>query len=150
MNMIRGLAILVLFLGVVAVVIGGVFVGQGLSKDAQLKEAMRAEHVNLGAETRVTVQFLEIHYECPVHNTVYLAYPGSVQDVFELGNSTADEVELVLPWLILLQCPVWWWGDIHRDNILDLFVLQHMKNRLPPEHPAAAQNHDIHLIASLI
>ena len=51
MNVTRGLAILVLFLGVVAVVIGGVFLGQGFAKDAQLKEAMRAEHVVLGIES---------------------------------------------------------------------------------------------------
>ena len=48
--MVRNLAILVLFLGVVAIVLGGVFIGQGLSKEAQLKEAMRVEHVTLGIE----------------------------------------------------------------------------------------------------
>ena len=34
----------------VAVVIGGVFIGQGVSKNSQLTEAMRVEHVTLGIE----------------------------------------------------------------------------------------------------
>ena len=59
MNMIRGLAILVLFLGLVAVVLGGVFVSQGFSKDAQLKEAMRAEHVNLGIELELEGEVID-------------------------------------------------------------------------------------------
>ena len=50
MNINRGLAIGVLILGVVAVVIGGVFIGQGVSKNNQLTEAMRVEHVTLGIE----------------------------------------------------------------------------------------------------
>ena len=48
--MIRNLAILVLLLGVVAIIMGGVFIGQGMSKGAQLKEAMRVEYVTLGIE----------------------------------------------------------------------------------------------------
>ena len=59
MNVTRGLAILVLFLGVVAVVIGGVFVGQGFSKDAHLKEAMRAEHVVLGIESDLAGEVID-------------------------------------------------------------------------------------------
>jgi hypothetical protein len=51
MNITRILSILVIFLGVVAVVIGGVFLGMGFSKDGELKEAMRAEHVVLGIES---------------------------------------------------------------------------------------------------
>ena len=50
MNLTRNLAILVLCLGMVAVVMGGVFVGLGVSKDNELKEAMRVEHVTLGIE----------------------------------------------------------------------------------------------------
>jgi hypothetical protein len=50
MKMVRNLAILVLLLGIVAVVIGGVFVGLGVTRDNQLKEAMRVEHVTLGIE----------------------------------------------------------------------------------------------------
>ena len=48
MNLNKSLAIIVLLLGVVAVVIGAVFIGQGVSKDNQLKEAMWIEQVTLG------------------------------------------------------------------------------------------------------
>ena len=37
-------------LGLVAVVFGGAFIGQGTSKDGELRKAMRVEHVTLGIE----------------------------------------------------------------------------------------------------
>jgi len=51
MNVTRGLAILVLFLGVVAVVLGGVFIAQGVAKDNLLVTAMQEEKITLGIET---------------------------------------------------------------------------------------------------
>ena len=50
MNINRSLAIGVLLLGVVAVVIGAVFISQGVLKNNQLVEAMRLEQVTLGIE----------------------------------------------------------------------------------------------------
>jgi len=50
MNINRKLAIGVLLVGVVAVVIGAVFIGQGVSKNNQLVGAMRLEQVTLGIE----------------------------------------------------------------------------------------------------
>jgi len=50
MNMTRNVAIVVSLLGVVAIVMGAVFIGQGVSKNEQLKEAMRVEHITLGIE----------------------------------------------------------------------------------------------------
>lgn len=47
MNLNRSLAIGVLFLGVVAVVLGAVFIGLGVSKNSQLVEAMHVEQVRL-------------------------------------------------------------------------------------------------------
>jgi len=47
MNLNRSLSIGVLFLGVVAVVIGAVFIGLGVSKNSQLVEAMQVEQVSL-------------------------------------------------------------------------------------------------------
>jgi len=44
------MSIVVLLLGVVAVVFGAVFIGQGISKNNQLVEAMRVEQVTLGIE----------------------------------------------------------------------------------------------------
>ena len=50
MKLVRNLAILVLLVGLIAVVMGSVFVGLGVARDNQLKEAMRVEHVSLGIE----------------------------------------------------------------------------------------------------
>ena len=59
MNTTRSLAILVLFLGLVAVVLGAVFVGQGVVRDNQLKEAMRAEQVSLGIESELEGEIID-------------------------------------------------------------------------------------------
>ncbi|MFC1913882.1 hypothetical protein ACFLXF_01250 [Chloroflexota bacterium] len=50
MKAVKRLSVLVMLLGLVAIVIGGVFVGLGAARDAELKEAMRVEHVSLGIE----------------------------------------------------------------------------------------------------
>ena len=59
MKMTRNLGILVLFLGVVAIVMGGVFIGLGLTNDAKLKEAMRLEHVALGIESELEGEVID-------------------------------------------------------------------------------------------
>jgi len=48
--MARKLALLVLFLGLVGIVIGGVFIFQGITKSNQLKEAMWEEQITLGID----------------------------------------------------------------------------------------------------
>ena len=48
MRMTRILAIVVLLLGVVAIVIGGIFIGQGFAKDNLLVTAMDHEKITLG------------------------------------------------------------------------------------------------------
>ena len=48
MNLTRGLAILVLVLGVVSVVLGGVFIAQGMAKENLLVTAMQQEKITLG------------------------------------------------------------------------------------------------------
>ena len=50
MNVTRRLGILVLFLGVVGVIFGSVFIGLGITKGNRLTEAMRVEYVTLGIE----------------------------------------------------------------------------------------------------
>jgi hypothetical protein len=50
MNINRNLAVMVLLLGVVGIVMGGVFIGLGAYRNAELKEAMRVEQVTLGIE----------------------------------------------------------------------------------------------------
>ena len=48
--MVRKLAIIELALGVIGFVLGGVFIGLGVARDSELKEAMRVEHITLGIE----------------------------------------------------------------------------------------------------
>ena len=50
MKSIKGLAVIVIVLGVIGIVFGGVFLAQGVAKNNELKEAMRVEHVALGIE----------------------------------------------------------------------------------------------------
>jgi hypothetical protein len=49
----------VLFAGVVAIVMGAVFIGLGVSRDNQLKEAMRVEHVTLGIESELEGEVID-------------------------------------------------------------------------------------------
>ena len=51
--MTRILSILVIFIGLVAIVMGAVFIGLGAARDSQLKEAMRVENVTLGIESEL-------------------------------------------------------------------------------------------------
>jgi hypothetical protein len=57
--MIRGISIAVLLLGLVAVVFGGIFIGLGVSKNSQLKEAMRVESVGLGIESELEGEVID-------------------------------------------------------------------------------------------
>ena len=59
MKTIKILSLLVLFFGLVAVVVGGVFVGLGVAKDNQLKEAMRVEKVTLGIESELEGELID-------------------------------------------------------------------------------------------
>jgi len=52
-EMTRILSLIVVLVGVVAVILGAVFIGLGVSRDAQLKEAMRVEQVKLGIESEL-------------------------------------------------------------------------------------------------
>ena len=49
--MVRGLSIIVIFLGVVAIAVGGVFIGQGFVKNDLLVTAMQQEQITLGIES---------------------------------------------------------------------------------------------------
>lgn len=51
MNFTRGLAYLVLVLGLAAIVVGGVFIGLGASKANLLTDAMQTEQITLGIES---------------------------------------------------------------------------------------------------
>ena len=51
--MTRILSLVVVLVGVVAVILGAVFIGLGATRDVQLKEAMRVEQVKLGIESEL-------------------------------------------------------------------------------------------------
>ncbi len=53
------LSLLVALIGVVAVILGAVFIGLGASRDAQLKEAMRVEKVALGIESELAGEVID-------------------------------------------------------------------------------------------
>ena len=57
--MIRRLALAVMLLGMVAIVLGGVFFGLGVSRDIELKEAMRLEHVTLGIASELEDEVID-------------------------------------------------------------------------------------------
>jgi len=59
MNLTRSLVLVVLVAGVVAIVMGAVFIGLGVSRDNQLKEAMRVEHVTLGIESELEGEVID-------------------------------------------------------------------------------------------
>ncbi len=59
MNLTRSLVLVVLFAGVVAIVMGAAFIGLGVSRDNQLKEAMRVEHVTLGIESELKGEVID-------------------------------------------------------------------------------------------
>ena len=54
MKLSRRLALVIMLLGAVAIVFGAVFIGQGVTRDNELTEAMRVEHVTLGIEDAET------------------------------------------------------------------------------------------------
>jgi len=55
----RMMSIVVLLLGMVAVVFGAVFIGQGVSRNNQLVEAMRVEQVTLGIESELEGEIID-------------------------------------------------------------------------------------------
>jgi hypothetical protein len=88
----RGLAILVLFLGVVAVVLGGVFIGQGLSKDAQLKEAMRVEYITLGVDSELEGEVIDSLGEARTTGDIIREHRRGIAATYEdlLGEGRFD------------------------------------------------------------
>jgi hypothetical protein len=59
MTAIRNLSIIVVLLGVVALVVGLAFIGLGVARNYELKDAMRSEHVTLGIEGEDTGQVID-------------------------------------------------------------------------------------------
>ena len=57
--MTRILSILIVFISLVAIVMGAVFIGLGAARDMQLKEAMRVENVTLGIESELAGEIID-------------------------------------------------------------------------------------------
>jgi hypothetical protein len=57
--MARFLSALVTLIGVLAVILGAVFIGLGASRDMQLKSAMRLEHVTLGIKSELKDEVID-------------------------------------------------------------------------------------------
>jgi hypothetical protein len=60
MNVLRNLAILILCLGVVAVVIGGVFIGEGIQKNNLMVDRMKIEKVSLAIDPNNPKQLTQV------------------------------------------------------------------------------------------
>ena len=92
MNITRGLSILVILLGLVSIIIGGVFLGLGFSKDGQLKEAMRAEHVALGIESELEGQVIDSLSEAQIAGDTIREHRHGIAATYEdlLGEGRYD------------------------------------------------------------
>ena len=55
----KKMSLVILLLGVVAVVFGAVFIGQGVARNNQLVEAMRVEQVTLGVESELEGEVID-------------------------------------------------------------------------------------------
>ena len=55
----KKMSLVILLLGVVAVVLGAVFIGQGVARNNQLGEAMQVEHVTLGIESELEGEVID-------------------------------------------------------------------------------------------
>lgn len=49
--MVKGLSLIVIVLGIVSIVVGGIFLGQAFAKNNYLKTAMQQEQITLGIDT---------------------------------------------------------------------------------------------------
>ena len=95
--MARKLAIIVLLLGVVGIVMGGVFIGLGVSRSAELKEAMRVEHISLGIEGSETKgQVIDSYEEAKEAGNIIREHRRGIATTYEdlLGGERFDPTEL--------------------------------------------------------
>jgi hypothetical protein len=60
MNTVRGLSILIIILGVVAIAIGGVFIGQGFAKNKLIVDRMEIEKVSLALDPESPDVYTEV------------------------------------------------------------------------------------------
>jgi hypothetical protein len=96
MNLIRTLGIFVMVLGLVAVVIGGVFVGQGFAKNKLITDRMKIEKVTLALDPNhpdVLTPVSDIASAQKAADTIAEHRRGiapSYQDLLNMGNGRFD------------------------------------------------------------
>ena len=92
MNITRSISILVILLGLVSIIIGGVFLGLGFSKDGQLKEAMRLENVSLGIESELEGQVIDSLSEAEIAGDTIREHRHGIAATYEdlLGEGRYD------------------------------------------------------------
>jgi hypothetical protein len=91
--MMRKLGILVILVGIVGIVMGGVFIGLGVARNNELKEAMRVEHVSLGIEdTEVEGQVIDSLDEAKVAGDTIREHRRGIAATYEdlLGEGRYD------------------------------------------------------------
>jgi len=85
-------SLIVVLLGIIAVAMGGVFLGLGASKDAQLKEAMRLEHVSLGIESDLSGEVIDSLSEAQIAGDTVREHRHGIAASYEdlLGEGLFD------------------------------------------------------------
>ncbi len=96
MNFNRGLAILVIFLGLVGLVLGGVFIGEGIAKNNLIMERMNIEKVTLALDPNNpdTVTQINNAADAQAAADTIAAHRRSIaptyQDLLDMGNGRFD------------------------------------------------------------
>ena len=91
--MVSKLAIVVMLLGVVGIVMGGVFIGLGVSRNNELREAMRIEHITLGIEEGETKgQVIDSFEEAKIAGDTIREHRRGIASTYEdlLGGERFD------------------------------------------------------------
>ena len=96
--MVRKLAVIVCLLGVVGIILGGVYIGLGVNRNAQLKEAMRVEHISLGIEgiEEDTGQVIDSYGEAKAAGDIIREHRRGIAATYEdlLGGERFDPANL--------------------------------------------------------
>lgn len=93
--MMRILSLFVVLIGVVAVILGAVFIGLGASRDAQLKEAMRVEKVTLGIESELEGEVIDSLPEAMIGGDTIREHRRSIAPTYSdlLGEGRYDPTD---------------------------------------------------------
>jgi len=93
--MVRKLAIMILMLGVIGIAMGGAFVGLGIARNAELREAMRVEHITLGIEEAERGQVIDSFAEAKEAGDTIREHRRGIAPTYEdlLGGGRFDPTQ---------------------------------------------------------